>query len=421
MTFRPLGELLIQPDKAEWVEAAIMELASDKLPEDLAEFAATGNDEVAFWTEAPRYRPYLVKNGVLTIPVAGLLLNGFPFQLGGWATGYEYIEAALARGLKDDEVDTILLDVNSPGGYVSGCFDCADAIFAARGTKPILAFANDHAYSAAYALASSADEITVTRTGGVGSIGVIAMHSDVSEAVAKEGVKITFIYAGKHKKDGNNYEPLSADAKARFQARVDSHYEIFVASVARNRGMEEAAVRATEAATFLPHESVKANLADRVGNLGDILSALAETITEEGDDTMSKDNPAVEQAVHTEAVAKATADGTKAGKAEGLKEGSNAERARIGAILDSEEAKSRPVAARAVAFDTDKSVDDAKAFLAKLPAEKSESSESTGSGFEAAMTHGDHPNLGTTGGNSHGEGSRADGIFASAGFGPASK
>lgn len=421
MPFRPLGDLLIQPDKVAWVEAAIMELASDRFPAELAEFAATDSDEVAFWTESPYFRPYLVKNGVLTIPVAGLLLNGFPFQLGGTATGYEYIEAALARGMKDDAVDTIILDINSPGGYVSGCFDCADAIFAARGKKPILAFANDHAYSAAYAIASSADEITVTRTGGVGSIGVIAMHADMSEAIADRGIKITFVYAGKHKKDGNSYEPLSPDAKARFQARVDSHYEIFVSTVARNRGMDEAAVRETEAATFLPRESVEANLADRVGNLGDILSALAETITEEGDDTMSKDNTAVAQAATPEALAAATAEATQAGKAEGHKEGTNAERARISAILDSEEAKTRPVAARAVAFDTDKSADDAKAFLGKLPAEKSETQSAGASSFETAMNHGDHPNLGTSEGKADGSASRADGIFASAGFRPMSK
>src|SRR5574343_323197 len=78
------------------------------------------------------------------------------------------------------------------------------------------------------------------------------------------GVKITFIYAGDHKVDGNPYEPLPEDVKNRMQARIDGLYDIFVSTVARNLGIAEEAVRATEALTYSAEEAVSIGFAHEI-------------------------------------------------------------------------------------------------------------------------------------------------------------
>ena len=407
----PLSDFLVAEEHISRVDMSLSNLRAAQ-EQDPTVFMATSED---FWSpEMAGLRPYNVDAGVLTIPVKGVLMNKFPFAFGGWATGYEYIEAAVERGVADPEVREIVLDVDSPGGTVAGVFEATDNIYALRGKKPIRAYANDSAYSAAYAIASAADSINVTRTGGVGSIGVIATHIEYSQALKKRGVKVNLIYAGERKADGHPSRPLSEKAEASMQKRVDAFYDLFVSAVARNRGLEEQAVRDTEAATFMSHEAVEEGLADTVGPLN-TTSAAADS-DDEKEFSMSDNTETVEQAAHEAAVAEATAAATEAGKSAGLSEGATAERERIGAIMDSEEAAKRPAAARHVALNSDMTVEAAAKFLAGLPEESTEAATTeSGTSFEAAMETGDNPNLGADGGE---EMSFADGIFASAGFAP---
>lgn len=314
------------------------------------------------------YRPYRVKNGILQIPVKGVLLNAFPWALGQWATGYEYIEAAMKRGMDDSEVKGIALMIDSPGGMVAGNFDLVDAIYAMRGKKPIKAFASDAAYSAAYSIASAADSITVTRSGGVGSVGVVTMHVDMSKALDEAGYKITFIFAGKHKVDGNSYEPLPEGVRARIQERVDSLYSEFVGIVARNRGMEESAVRKTEAAVFNAREALAIGFADSIGRTEDEITAFVANVnsTEEDDEMAAENQAQITQEAHDAAVATARVEGEKSGAAAAL--------TRINGIIGSDAGKARPKAALNAALKTSMSVEEATAFLAELPEEKAEAS-----------------------------------------------
>lgn len=238
------------------------------------------------------YRPYVVKGGILMIPVKGVLLFGVGYAIGSYATGYVYITKALERGLADPNVKGIAFIIDSPGGHVAGNFDLADKIFAARGQKPIHAFAAEDAYSAAYSIASACKTVTVARTGGVGSIGVVTVHVDMSAAIGDAGLKITFIHYGKHKVDGNAYEALPADVKERIQARIDGLGELFVSTVARNRGMDAQAVRDTEALTYSADESISLGLADKMGSLDDALADFASYLTEPEDKTMTASNTA---------------------------------------------------------------------------------------------------------------------------------
>lgn len=227
----------------------------------------------------PIARDYEISNGIAIIPVVGTLVRrtvGLEAQSG--LTSYGLIGERLDAALQDSAVKGILLDIDSPGGEAGGVFDLADKIFAARKVKPIWAVANDEAFSAAYAIAAAADRIYLSRTGGVGSIGVIAVHLDQSVAEADAGLKYTAIYAGEHKNDLSPHEPLSDPARAQLQTEVDRVYELFATSVARMRGIELTAVKATEAALYFGDQSIAVGLADRIGTMGDALSDLTKKI-----------------------------------------------------------------------------------------------------------------------------------------------
>ena len=176
---------LVAPHMRDRFESALIALDVRFNTEmDIAKKMADGTDE--FWTEfgvyTKRIRPYVVENGILHLPVRGVLLHGFPYQFYDMATGYEYIWKAFDRGLADPEVKGIALVIDSPGGMVAGNFDLVDRMYAARGQKPVRAFASEYAFSAAYSIASVADSITLPRTGEVGSIGVVTSHLDLSKA-----------------------------------------------------------------------------------------------------------------------------------------------------------------------------------------------------------------------------------------------
>ena len=196
-------------------------------------------------------RPYEVVAGVAVIPIIGTLVQKLgSLQPFSGMTGYDGIRVNLLMASADKDVRAIVLDIDSPGGEVAGCFDLVDLIHGLRGDKPIWAILNEAAYSAAYAIASAADRIVVPRTGGVGSIGVVCLHADMSQALGKAGIAVTVIRFGALKYEGNEYEPLTKDALARIQGPVDAMGELFVETVARNRSIAASVVRATQAGTF---------------------------------------------------------------------------------------------------------------------------------------------------------------------------
>ncbi|MDI7923395.1 S49 family peptidase [Ferirhizobium litorale] len=175
---------------------------------------------------------------VAVIPVYGVLadkMDAFSAMSGG--TSYAGIKKALHSALANQDVKAIVLDVNSPGGSVPGTEELATEIRSLRGgEKPIVAQVNSLAASAAYWIASSADEIVVTPSGRAGSIGVYTAHDDISAALEKRGIKRTYISAGKYKVEGNETEPLGKDALAHIQDGVNRSYNRFVAAVAEGRG-----------------------------------------------------------------------------------------------------------------------------------------------------------------------------------------
>ncbi len=217
---------------------------------------------------------HYVKNNIektAIIPIHGILTKkteAFDDFLG--MTSYEKIQEEIEEALEDEKVEIILLDIDSPGGEVNGVFDLADFIYESRAKKRIVALANDDAYSAAYAIASSAEKVFVSRTSGVGSIGVIASHIDQSGFNEKCGIKYTTVFAGSRKNDLNPHEPMTSESLESLQEEVDRLYEVFVQLIARNRNLSTEKIKSTEAGLYFGEKAVEIGLADGMTILSSI-------------------------------------------------------------------------------------------------------------------------------------------------------
>ena len=236
-----------------------------KSADKLQAFACLGQ-EVAFADEG-----YAIIDGVAVIEISG----GLTYRAyNWWTTSYLDIRDSFRAAIADVRALSVVFLIDSPGGEVAGLFDLVDEIYKARGTKPIIAIADEAAFSAAYAIASAADEIYLSSTAQVGSIGVIAIHIDQSGYDKNLGLRYTAIFAGNHKNDFNPHEPLKSDGKELLQAHVDKLYDMFTAIVARNRSMTQAAVIDTHAGFYMGAAAVEAGLADGILSVRDIMTKM---------------------------------------------------------------------------------------------------------------------------------------------------
>lgn len=215
---------------------------------------------------------------IAVLPIHGVIaprMNMLTDVSGGTST--EELGRAFDAALADPAVSAIVLDVDSPGGSVHGLEELATRIHAARGVKPVVAVANFQAASAAYYLASQAGELVVSPSGEVGSIGTLAVHTDVSGYNEKLGVRRSYVTAGRYKAEGNPDAPLGDEARAEIQRMVDHFYEQFVAAVARGRGVSRAAVREKfgEGRMVLAEDAVARGMADRIETIDQVLARLA--------------------------------------------------------------------------------------------------------------------------------------------------
>jgi signal peptide peptidase SppA len=216
--------------------------------------------------------------GVAVIPLKGLLTPQVSLisLLFGGGSGLMAFRENFREALASDEVGSILIDIDSPGGSTDLIPEIAAEIRSGRGQKPITAIANTDAFSGAYWLGAQADEFVVTPSGKVGSIGVFLMHEDWSGFNAQMGVVPTYISAGKFKTEGNPDQPLSDEAKTHLQAIVDEFYGLFVADVAAGRGVPEASVRNGfgEGRMVTARQGVALGMADRVESFNETVVRL---------------------------------------------------------------------------------------------------------------------------------------------------
>lgn len=219
-----------------------------------------------------------VARSVAVLPVVGVIsqrMNLMTAISGGSST--ELLGREFDALVADGSVDAIVLDVDSPGGNYYGTPELASKIMAARGSKPIVAVANSMAASAAYWIASACDEVVVTPSGDVGSIGVLAVHTDVSGFNEQVGVKHEYVTYGRHKAEGNSDNPLSADTREYLQQQVDAAGRTFDKAVAAHRGTTAKAVHDTfgQGRMFNAKDAIGLGMADRIGTLESEIDRLA--------------------------------------------------------------------------------------------------------------------------------------------------
>lgn len=369
------------------------------------------------FTRREQSKPFAFANGFAIIPVHGTLINRFGATY-GFVTGYNFIRTQHNAALLDPDVKYIIHDHNSYGGEAAGCFELADEIFASRSVKPTYALVDSNCYSASYAIASAATKIFVIPSAGVGSVGVVAMHVDMSKMLENFGVKVTFIHSGDHKVDGNPYEALKPEVKAEIQKGVDKSRAKFVNLVARNLSLDSKIIHNTEARTYRADDALELGLVHVIAvpsaalqlimdgddaaddEAGDSAVKLSTSTTEESNmGTPENNTPAVGQPAAAVQPAPAAAPAAAAG-APAVTDAAaiqKAERERVSGILGCEEAAGRTKLANHLAMNTDMSLADAKAMLAvsgKDEAAAPAPAAAATSPFEQAMNNTAQPNVG---------------------------
>ena len=208
---------------------------------------------------------YDVEDGVATIKVVGLLVPEMSYDMSNWGiTGYNHITEYIDEANADPKVNSIVLDVNSTGGYVTGVAACAQVV--ADSEKPVATHAHGFMQSAAYWLGCAAKTVTASEDTVIGSIGVLATHIEESEAMAKQGIKATIIGSGIWKSAFSSMLPLTDVQVNRMRERVNAQAQTFFSHVAASRNMSTAVIEGLQADSFEAAEAKTLGLIDAVNN-----------------------------------------------------------------------------------------------------------------------------------------------------------
>lgn len=353
--------------------------------------------------------------GVCLISVSGVLVHRGQYDAEcNYLLGYQDVARMLSAALADPAVKAIALVIDSPGGEVSGVFELASMIYEARDTKPIHAIANDAATSAAYLIGSAASSLSSTRTALTGSIGVLMRHVDISKWLKAEGYVVTLLTSRAQKADGNPYEALRPEVRARMQARIDHIDGMLIDAISTYRGLSAKALAATEAGVFLGHEALDLGLVDRLETPDQLILRLsddsrgaiflattsaASAIPQSEDPAMPIEKPAAQTSAappqNPEGAAPTSAAAAPAAAAPPAQDVASAaaaaERDRIFAILEHPEAQGRHGAAVALAKVSAMSAEQAGAVLASLPKQSAPVADNQ---FARLMTAMGNPDVG---------------------------
>lgn len=270
----------ILPERLTAIAGVVARLAvgEDASPEVLDSVAADAATMAARRSEAQRAGG----GAVAVLPFYGVSTQRPPPAMasGSGLMSTQAFANTLRMALADDSIGGILIDIDSPGGSVFGIQELSNEIYQARSQKPIVAIANSLAASAAYWIGSSASEFYITPGGEAGSIGVFAAHENRAKALEQAGIDTTLISAGKYKVEGSPFGPLSDEAKAFMQTRIDAHYGAFTRAVARNRNTNVETVRGGmgEGRTLGAQAAKDAGLVDSIMTFDQVLQKMARDI-----------------------------------------------------------------------------------------------------------------------------------------------
>jgi signal peptide peptidase SppA len=212
------------------------------------------------------------------IPIQGVLTKDGP---GWYGTNYDTIQAAAERAMTDPDIKRVILQVDSPGGEVTGLPETAAMLAQLAKAKPLSAIVEGTAASAAYWLTSQARDIALTPSGEVGSVGVRMLHTDISKMLEDAGVKMTELYSGDFKTEWSPYKPLSDEAKADMQARLAASHNDFIKAVASGRAgrasLEVRRNRFGEGRMFSANDALAHGLVDKIQPVRDFYRSITET------------------------------------------------------------------------------------------------------------------------------------------------
>lgn len=279
--------LMLRPEKAEMLCAALVDrlgIAKLDTVDGTSLGAAQLRQKAMDW--GYDYVPktardmYEVEDRVARISIDGTLVH----KLGGvepssGMVGYDQIERIIEDAQSNKAVGAIMLDIDSPGGEVAGCFDFARKLRTMGkrgGGKPIVAFANEMACSAAYAIASSCDAIATTQTGIVGSIGVYTLLVDMTKGLQKGGVEVKMIRAGERKARGGPYEKADSETVTKLEDWVNNTWVIFAQHVSEGRNIPVETITAWEGDWFTGDDALALGLVDDVNTPEAIFETVAQ-------------------------------------------------------------------------------------------------------------------------------------------------
>ena len=219
------------------------------------------------------------RGAVAVIPLRGMIahrMGSLDESSGGMSV--ERFDRMITAAMGDASISEVLIDVDSPGGAVTGVHEMHARLMQlkGRGAKRIVAIANGMMASAAYWIASAADEIVAIPSATVGSIGVFSVHEDLSERAKQLGIKVSLISAGRHKTEGNPFEPLTDEGRAQMQHRVDEAYASFVSDVARGRrvAVKDVTSGYGEGRALGARDALAAGLIDRIATPDETIARL---------------------------------------------------------------------------------------------------------------------------------------------------
>lgn len=236
----------------------------------------TAKVELADKNTKTKESDYDVINGAAIIPIMDVITKYQTFwSLFFGGTSSMEVARLFREALGDPSVNSIILNIDSPGGTVDGTQELADLIYSSRGPKPVIAYTDGMMASAAYYIGAAADAIYISGDmPPVGSIGVVTSHIDYSKMDEKYGIKETEIYAGKYKRIASFVKPLSKEGKAYLQDRVDYIYSIFVEDVAKYRGtsVEQVLENMADGKIFIGKQALDAGLVDGVATFDRLIN-----------------------------------------------------------------------------------------------------------------------------------------------------
>jgi signal peptide peptidase SppA len=224
-----------------------------------------------------RWKGYRKVGSVGVVSIIGELVGrGAWMGASSGLTSYEGIIQQVRNAAEDRDVRAIILDIDSPGGAAFGMADAARQIRKIAAGTRLVASINSMAASAAYGLASAADEIVVGESGVAGSVGVLLVHLDRSRQFDRAGITTNIIKTGDEKALANPYQPLSDDDRATLEAEINRVMDGFIRVVTDHRPKLTAkAIRDLQAGIRIGEDAVKAGLADRVGTFESVLAELS--------------------------------------------------------------------------------------------------------------------------------------------------